>query len=139
MQPPPSPVLIRLGDHGKTVTDPAQDILGRRVLDSDGNQIGTVADLLIDDEHHTVRFLRIKHGGFLGIGADEIFVPAEAIVQVHPDEVRIDQNQQTLTGAPAYDPEIGEDAAYFGNLYDYYGITPYWGISLPIKPQPPHQ
>lgn len=139
MQPSPTPVLIRLGDQGKTVIDPREDIRGRRVLDSDGNQVGTIADLLIDDEHRTVRLLRIKHGGFLGIGADEIFVPVEAIIQVDADEVRIDQNHEKLTGAPVYDPELGEDPAYFSELYGYYGIAPYWGVSLPMSPQPPHR
>lgn len=132
MQPAQTPVMIRLGDHGKTVANPAEDIRGRSVVDGDGNPVGRVVDLLIDDDHRKVRFLRIKHGGFLGIGAEEIFIPAEAIVQVLGDEVRIDQTRQHLAGAPTYDPELGEDLPYLNSLYGYYGIAPYWGPSMPM-------
>ena len=47
---------------------PEADIRGRTVIDSDGAEVGTVDDLLIDEEEDRVRFLRIGSGGILGMG-----------------------------------------------------------------------
>jgi hypothetical protein len=38
-----------LGDHGQTIDGSANDVRGRQVTDTNGQTIGTVADLLVDD------------------------------------------------------------------------------------------
>ncbi len=42
-----------------------------------------------------------------------------------------------MASAPAYDPELGEDLTYFGALYGYYGIAPFWGTAFPMNQGPP--
>ena len=74
--------LSRLGASGQTVADPAEDIRGRRVKDKDGDDIGQVADLLIDSQDRKVRFLRVEHGGILGFGATASFIPVDAISRI---------------------------------------------------------
>jgi len=51
--------ISKLSDSGQTVTPSGDDIRGRKVKDKDGNDLGKVHDLLIDDQEHKVRFLLV--------------------------------------------------------------------------------
>ncbi|MFH5823469.1 PRC-barrel domain-containing protein [Georgenia sp. AZ-5] len=50
------------------------DVRGRDVVTTDDEKIGTVDEILIDDEQLRVRFLRVCSGGFLGLGKDHFRV-----------------------------------------------------------------
>lgn len=117
--------LRRLGDSGLTVADPNEDVRGKRVIDSWGEEVGKVDDLLIDDRERKVRFLRVASGGFLRIGESHSLLPVEAITAITDDEVRVSQARDRIAGAPRYDPALA-DEGYWGGLYGYYGYPPYW-------------
>ncbi|MBM0202440.1 PRC-barrel domain-containing protein [Micromonospora sp. NPDC051227] len=132
-------ILVKLGDSGQTIADADQDVRGRRVLDADGDDLGKVDDLLIDREEHRVRFLRVEHGGILGIGATATFLPVEAISDVTDDTVRVDLTREKIEQAPTYDPEVVEEAGYYEDVYWYYGYAPFFsprGVAPPY-PVPP--
>lgn len=134
-----SPLLRKLGDSGVTVEVPAEDIRGRMVKDNGGNDIGKVAELLIDEQEQRVRFLVVEAGGFLGIGETQSFIPVDAITGISGDEVRIDRSGEHVAGAPRYDPKLAvDDRGYYENLYGYYGLTPYWGIGYTYPGFPPY-
>jgi len=118
-----SGTLRRLSDSGQMLADPDQDIRGRRVMDRDNHEIGTVGDLLIDPEHRKVRLLVVEHGGLFGVGATPLFVPAEAVVHMTDHEVRLDHTRVQVAGAPRYDPEIVDRQKQMSDLYGYYGYT----------------
>ncbi|RZT79655.1 sporulation protein YlmC with PRC-barrel domain [Micromonospora violae] len=112
---------------------------GRHVLDADGDDLGKVDDLLIDREEHKVRFLRVEHGGVLGIGATATFIPVEAVSDVTDDTVRVDLTRQKIEQAPTYDPEVVEEIGYYEDVYWYYGYAPFFNASgiAPPYPVPP--
>lgn len=118
--------LHKLSDTNLTVADPAEDIRGLKVVDRQGDEIGHVDDLLIDDRETKVRFLRIASGGFLGLGETKFLVPVDAITRVRDDTVFVDQTREHVAGGPHYDPDLA-DQDYYGNIYGYYGYAPYWG------------
>jgi sporulation protein YlmC with PRC-barrel domain len=120
-------LLIRLGDSGQMLSDPTEDIRGRRVLDQDGEEIGKIDDLLIDQEEGKVRMVRIEEGGFLGIGATPFFVPVDAITSIAERDVHVDLTRSQVAEAPRYDPVLTDQSSYYSELYDYYGYVPYWG------------
>jgi sporulation protein YlmC with PRC-barrel domain len=119
--------LVKLGDTDLTVADPREDIRGRQVIDRQGEDLGHVDALLIDDRESKVRFLRIASGGFLGIGEHTFLLPVDAITRITADQVFVDQTRERVAGAPAYDPDLTYEHNYYGGLYDYYGYVPYWG------------
>ena len=129
--------LTKLADSGETIANGDEDVRGRDVLDKDGEQIGKVEGLLIDNQERKVRFLIVEHGGFLGMGRTQSFIPVDAVTRITADQVWIGQRGAHVAGAPTYDPDLAlPDRPYFGGLFGYYGFVPYWdgGYQLPGYP-----
>ena len=135
MEIPVTARLVRLSDTDVMLARRAQDIRGRAVVDPDGEEIGEVTDLLIDESDNRVRFLRVTSGGLLGIGATKFLLPVDAVTEVGPDTIRIGRRRDRVAGAPAYDPEL-IDPRQLHDIYGHYGYTPYWtpGYVYPFYP-----
>lgn len=118
--------LVRLSDSNLTISDPAMDVRERKVLDSAGEEIGHVDDLLLDESEQKVRFLQVAAGGLLGMGESKFLIPVDAVTGLRDAAVLINQTRERVTGAPAYDPELTEES-YYDNVYGYYGYAPFWG------------
>lgn len=70
---------------------------GRQVVDRNGDEVGKVEGLIIDEQERRVRFLEVGSGGFLGLGE------------------------------PVYNPNVVPQRDYFEDVYQYYGYPPFWG------------
>lgn len=128
--------LVWLGDTYRTVADPEADVRGRTAVDRDGAEIGTVDDLLIDEEEDRVRFLRIGSGGILGLGRERFLVPVDAVTVVGRDLVLVGRDRSRLDDAPGYDPELTDDREYYDRLYTWWGYQPYWTPGYAYPPYP---
>jgi PRC-barrel domain protein len=64
--------LLRLSDTELTVANPAEDVRGRKVIDKNGETIGEVSNLIVDDRETRVRFLEVASGGLFGLGRQEV-------------------------------------------------------------------
>ncbi len=128
--------LVKLEDTDLTVSDPAEDVRGRTAMDRDGREIGDITSLVIDEDERKVRFLELESGGFLGLGGEKRLVPVDAVTRVEDDKVHMDATREGVHGSPAYDPDLVDKQAYFGEVYDYYGYAPYWagGYAYPGYP-----
>ncbi|MFB6556109.1 PRC-barrel domain-containing protein [Streptomyces sp. NPDC056405] len=122
-----TPILSKLSDSQQTVETPEEDVRGRKVADTDGNDVGKVEDLLVDEPECKVRFLLVAHGGFLGFGETKSFIPVEAVTHITDDQVFIDQSRERVAQAPVYDPDLTDEPDYYSNVYGYYGYQPFWG------------
>lgn len=129
--------LIRLGDTDFTVENPEEDIRGRKVVDSSGEEIGTVDALMVDDNELKVRFMVVESGGFLGIGAEQSLIPIDAITDIDEETVRVDLARDRIAGGPTYDPDLTElPDDYWESAYGYYGYTPFWGAGYAYPTYP---
>jgi sporulation protein YlmC with PRC-barrel domain len=72
--------------------------------EQNGEEIGKVDDLLVDQREKKVRFIEISSGGVLGIGDRKFLMPVDAITEIDDQKVTVGQNRQKITGAPPYDP-----------------------------------
>ena len=127
MAAPAGSTLQSLADTEFTIADAEADVRGRKVVDATGEEVGEVDDLLVDDSETKVRMLRVKHGGFLGIGAEHFLVPVDAVTSVTDDAVHIDRGRSRLTDVPGYDPDVAERPAYYADVYGWWGYPVYWG------------
>ena len=130
-----TPRLLRLSDSTLTLERPEDDLRDRKVFDSDEEEIGRIGDLFIDQGENKVRFLMVKSGGFLGIGAEEILIPVDAISRIDEKGVHIAHGREHIAGAPQYDPEL-VTADYYQSLYGYYGYGPFWSRRLHVSQLP---
>ena len=118
--------LIKLSDSALTVAEPAEDVRGLAVVDRNGEEIGNVDDLLLDDRENRVRFLQVGHGGFLGIGEEHFLVPVDAVTRIDADHVHVDRTRSDLTDVPGYNPALAEAPDYYPGVYGWWGYSPYW-------------
>ena len=118
--------LVKLGESDLALTTKDEDIRGRSVLDSAGEKIGEVKDLLIDQGEMKVRFLDVAGGGVLGIGDKHSLIPVDAITSIDEDNVYLSHGLEHVKGAPAYDPSLVPEDRFFEDVYGYWGYTPYW-------------
>ena len=123
------PDLVRLGDTDLTLDSGSEDIRGRKLLDRDGDEIGTIDALMLDQGEQKIRFLHVTAGGFLGIGDETFLIPVDAITQIDDDHVHVDQTRDRIVEGPRYDPALAESPDYWEKSYQYYGIAPFWNIN----------
>jgi sporulation protein YlmC with PRC-barrel domain len=130
----PTGTLVRLDDTALTLEDAADDVRGRQAVDNNGDEIGKVVGLLIDETEKKVRFLEVGSGGFLGLGRKRQLIPVEAITHVDADTVQIGKERGHVVGAPVYDPSIVAELRYFEDLYGYWDYPPFWtgGYTYPL-------
>jgi len=123
------PTLSKLRDVGQTVANTVDDIRGRMVKDKNGQELGRIDGLMIDDVERKVRFIEVASGGFLGFGGSKSFIPVEAITRITDDDVYISHTREHVAGAPPYDPAlVAARSDYFFGLYPYYGYSGYLGF-----------
>jgi hypothetical protein len=88
----------------------AATILGRDVIGPDGNQVGRIVDVLVDDGG-LPRAAVVDVGGFLGIGNRRIAVVWRALhfmpEAAGDDSVTLDMTIDQITAAPEYKPARG--------------------------------
>ncbi len=113
--------LVKLSDSELVLEDPDQDIRGLDVYDSSGEQIGSVADLYVEEEQHRIRFLDVQAGGFLGLGEKNFLIPVEAVLTVDGEKVTVDHSRQKVVDSPPFDASVVPQASYQRDIYDYYG------------------
>ncbi len=119
--------LVRLSDSEFRLEAPEQDVRGLDVYDRDGDAMGSVEDLYVDEGERKVRFLEVGAGGFLGIGERRFMIPVEAVASIGDDRVTLEQGRDRVAGSPPFDTDVVPPTAYQQEIYDYYGYTPTWG------------
>ncbi|WP_175412492.1 PRC-barrel domain-containing protein [Streptomyces sp. TRM64462] len=130
------PVLRKISDSSRAVASPEEDVRGRKVVSTEGDELGKVEDLLIDEEEGRVRFLLVEHGGFLGLGERKTFVPVDAVVDVRAEQVVTSQSRVRMADAPPYDPELADETRYYEDVFRYFGMAPFWGAGYVYPPYP---
>jgi sporulation protein YlmC with PRC-barrel domain len=94
-------------------------IIGRKVIDQNGNDIGTLDALWTDEDTGKVEFLGVKTGWIFG---KTHVVPAHG-AQMQEDYIRVPYEADFVKDAPSYPPHEELSYAQEGEVYDYYGIA----------------
>lgn len=112
---------------GRRVLISADDVRGKAVHGRDGDKLGTVDKLILDERTGQVAYVILSTGGFLGLGQSYHPIPWAAF---RYDEKRggyaaaIDK--RLLEGAPSFRPDSAPvfDEAYGRRVTDYYQLPP---------------
>jgi sporulation protein YlmC with PRC-barrel domain len=110
----------------------AATIIGNKVVDTDGEQLGNIKDLVIDLDDAQIAYAVLSFGGFLGLGDKLFAIPLEALTfDTRANQVVLDVDKDVLKNAPGFDKDKWPDTAQYEagwllDIYEYYGYSPYW-------------
>ncbi|MCO7218338.1 DUF2382 domain-containing protein [Klenkia sp. PcliD-1-E] len=94
-------------------------VIGATAIDNDGDQIGTVSEVYLDDQSGRPEWATVKTGLF---GTKETFIPL-AQAQLSGEELRFPYDKATVKDAPTIEAEGHLSPAEETELYRYYGIA----------------
>ena len=108
----------------------ADTLEGDKVVNSAGEDLGEIKDIMIDVPSGRVAYAVLSFGGLLGMG-DKLFAIPWQVLQLDPPNHRfvLDVDKDRLKSAPGFDKDhwpAMADQAYGGTLHSYYGVRPYW-------------
>lgn len=97
----------------------AGEVIGAQLIDSEGNKIGRVGQLFLDDQTGRPEWICVNTGLF---GSKETFVPI-ADATVSGGEVRVPYAKSQIKDAPSIDVEGHLDERQEDELYRHYGLS----------------
>ncbi|MFA7597600.1 MAG: PRC-barrel domain-containing protein [Novosphingobium sp.] len=112
---------------GAAVLISSDDIRGKAVHGRDGDKLGTIAKLVLDERTGQIAYIILSTGGFLGLGQSYHPIPWLAF---RFDETEggyvANIDKRLLEGAPSYRPDSAPvfDEAYGRRVTDYYRTAP---------------
>jgi sporulation protein YlmC with PRC-barrel domain len=101
----------------------ATSIIGDKVLDKKGENIGKIKDIMISIGDGKIEYIIMEVGGFMGIG-EKLFAIPFSKLNLHPVDVNfvLDINRKSLEDAPGFDPTHWPET----NSH-YLDVDAYWG------------
>lgn len=107
---------------------PSNTLVGDRVRNAEGEDLGTIEELMIDLHSGRIVYVVLSFGGILGIG-DKLFAIPWSALSLDPDDNQIVLNvkRASLENAPGLDKEQWPSMAdrdWGVEIYNHYGYTP---------------
>ena len=119
-----------MNEHPRVLS--AAKIIGDKVVNREGEQLGNIKDLMIDLDDAQIAYAVLSFGGFLGLGDKLFAIPLEALMFGTEDHtVILDVDKDVLKNAPGFDKDhwpndAQYEAGWLLDIYEYYGYSPYW-------------
>lgn len=108
----------------------ATTLIGDNVRNPQGEDLGTLKDIMIDLDAGRVAYAVLSFGGFLGMG-DKLFAIPWGMLSVDTEnkELVLNVDKSVLENAPGFDkdnwPNMA-DRTWASEIYAYYDYEPYW-------------
>jgi sporulation protein YlmC with PRC-barrel domain len=103
-----------------------EKIIGSKVINTKGETLGKIGDLVVDIDTGTIMYAVLESGGFLGIG-DKLFpVPWESLAALPSEGIFfLNQSKEQMEKAPAFDkknlPNM-QDMHWGEGIFKHYGV-----------------
>ena len=110
----------------------ATTITGDKVINTAGDQLGTIKELMIDLDGGLIAYAVLSFGGILGMGDKLFAIPWEAFtIDTDNHTFILNVDKEVLENAPGFDKDNWPDnakyeAGWLLGVYEYYGYSPYW-------------
>jgi sporulation protein YlmC with PRC-barrel domain len=108
----------------------ASSLTGDSVVNSRGDTLGTIEDIMIHIDSGRIAYAVLSFGGFLGMGDKLFAIPWEALTLDEDNkQFVLDVAKEKLENAPGFDKSNWPDMAdpQFGKeIYGFYGYEQSW-------------
>jgi uncharacterized protein YrrD len=103
----------------------ASELVGASISAQDG-EIGSVTDLLFDDENWSVRWLVVDTGPWLT--DRNVLLPSSHLIRILPAArgIAVDLTREQVKSSPGVDTNLPVSRQMEASIYDHYGAAPYW-------------
>lgn len=101
-------------------TDSVQHLIGANAYDPDGNKIGTIGQIYLDNDSGAPEWGTVKTGLF---GTRESFVPLRN-AELSGDGIGLAYDKELITDAPGIEADQEVSAEEEMELYEYYDLLP---------------
>lgn len=106
----------------------AGELRGMPVFSRQGEKIGEIEEVIVDDRTAKMKYLTLSKGIFSSIDDEEIALPLEA-VSFQKNQVTLTVDINVLQNAPKQS-DLSEEQ-FRRNLEIHYGVSPSWGGGPP--------
>jgi sporulation protein YlmC with PRC-barrel domain len=108
----------------------ASTLIGDKVINSQGEDLGNIEEIMLDLENGCVSYAVLSFGGILGIG-DKLFAVPWNAMKLNTDKKAfiLDVDKDRLRNAPGFAKDNWPerpDTQWLEKVYSYYGSEPYW-------------
>lgn len=108
----------------------ASTLIGDKVINSQGEDLGKIEEIMLDLENGCVSYAVLSFGGILGIG-DKLFAVPWNAMKLNTDKKAfiLDVDKERLRNAPGFDKDNWPerpDTQWLESVYSYYDTKPYW-------------
>ena len=104
----------------------ATEIVGTKVKDPQGAEVGKIDDLVFDNEGR-ISFAIVGYGGFLGFDQNLVAVPVDSLTYVdEPRHFVLDATKEKVQSAPLFSKKTLNDPGWADGVYRFFGQQPYW-------------
>ena len=123
-------VIGNVPESGRINAFRVDNITGSRVINLEGERIGTINNLVIDIDTGSIVYAVLEFGGFMGFGDKLFAVPWQSLTAVPAEGIFVlDQSRARLEKAPGFDkadwPDIGDRGWRSGINAFYLQHAPY--------------
>ncbi|HVS63536.1 MAG TPA: PRC-barrel domain-containing protein [Thermoanaerobaculia bacterium] len=110
----------------------ASTLIGGDVQNSQGENLGSIKELMLDVDLGRVAYAVLSFGGFLGMGDKLFAIPFGALrLNAEKEHFTLDVPKERLKDAPGFDKDDWPSAAdrtWGREIHTFYGVEPYWGV-----------
>lgn len=125
-----------VGKGAATAAGPGPDVMaastldGNSVLSSDGHDVGSLKEIMLDVRSGRIAYAVLSSGGFLGIGDKLLAVPWSALTLDTDNRCfRLAATADQVRNSPGFDKDAWPsmaDRVWASTVHQHYGREPYW-------------
>jgi sporulation protein YlmC with PRC-barrel domain len=108
----------------------ASSIIGTDVVNSEGESLGDIKEVVIDPSTGKVAYAVVAFGGFLSMGEKLFAIPFSAFAyDAEDNEYILDVSKEKLKAAPGFNADHWPsmtDEKWNRDMYKFYARSPYW-------------
>jgi sporulation protein YlmC with PRC-barrel domain len=106
----------------------ARSLIDTKVVNSSGEDLGKIEELMINIDTGTVAYAVLSFGGFLGIGDKLFAVPWSSLfVDEINEQIVLNKSREELRRAPGFDkdhwPDFTADMGHMNEVNKFYSAT----------------
>ena len=108
----------------------SDSLVGTNVYNLDGQELGTIKELMLDTQNGRITYAVLSFGGFMGIGDKLFALPWSAIkIDAEQERLLLDVTKEKLEQAEGFDKDDWPDFAdpsFHTRTYSHSGQKTYW-------------